>query len=74
MRKLPGGFRIGDGVHKEMGIRMDGIVCTPFHWKQSTDGTFQAPNKGYIAISWDDGTCGYCHISHLKLKSRLTGR
>lgn len=59
------GLRIGNKVRKEMGVRMEGIVSAPFYWKQSTDGTYKAPSKGYIPITWNDGTYGYCHTSHL---------
>ena len=59
------GLRIGDKVHKEMGVRMEGIVSAPFYWKQSTDGTYSEPKKNYIPITWNDGTFGYCHTSHL---------
>jgi hypothetical protein len=68
MKGYPKGFKVGDTVDKTMGIRQSGVISSPFHWKDSTDGTYKAPEKGYVPVSWNDGTCGYCHKSHLKVK------
>lgn len=71
MREYPKGFKPGDEVRKEMGIRMNGIVSNPFHWKDSTDGTYKEPGKEDVPVCWNDGTCGYCHKSYLVKVSTL---
>jgi hypothetical protein len=71
MKGYPKGYKIGDTVKKEMGISQTGVISNLFHWKQSTDGTYKAPEKGYVPVSWDDGTCGYCHVSYLIVTNRL---
>jgi hypothetical protein len=62
MKKFP----IGTRVKKTMGIRMSGTIVKPFYWKQSTDGTYKAPDKREQAVEWDNGTKGYSFIDHIE--------
>ena len=58
-------FNAGDRVKKHMGVRLSGKVIPQFYWKDSTDGTYSEPEKGYVSVQWDDGTKGYVHKSHI---------
>lgn len=51
-------------VQTTMGVKKAGKVIPPFYWKDSTDGTYRAPqsNETLIAwVLWDDGTKGWTH-------------
>jgi hypothetical protein len=61
-------FPIGSKVVTTMGVRRKGTITKPFHWKQSDDGTYKEPGKGYHPVQWSDGTKGYHHKHHMKIE------
>jgi len=73
MKRLPNGLKIGDEVKTNMGVHRSGIICAPFYWKLSTDGTYREPMQGEVAVSWNDGTCGWHPACNLRAISRLKG-
>jgi hypothetical protein len=61
-------FRVGDEVETTMGVKRVGKIIKPFYWKDSTDGTYKAPeSKKYLPVQWNDGLKGYHNQKYLKL-------
>lgn len=57
---------VGTRVRKVMGVALSGVIVKPFHWKQSTDGTYRAPDDHeHVPVEWDDGTKGYVSRYHI---------
>ena len=53
-------FEIGARVRTVMGCRLSGTVVRAFAWRDSTDGTYKAPEHGdTVWVLWDDGTKGW---------------
>jgi hypothetical protein len=43
-----------------MGCRLSGTIVPAFAWRDSTDGTYKAPEHGdTVWVLWDDGTKGW---------------
>jgi len=62
-------FTVGTPVHKEMGVRMDGVVVAPFSKDQATDGSYGDPKPNSVFVEWTDGTKGWIFPQALQSKS-----
>ncbi len=63
LRDLHPGVR----VRMVMGVPSVGTIIMAFYWRESTDGTYSPPPRGYVPIKWDNGTKGYCSAEHVTL-------
>lgn len=59
MRRAKSEFSVGDRVRRVVGCQMSGVVVRPFFWKDSTDGTYKAPEGEVVWVQWDHGTKGW---------------
>ena len=59
--------KIGTKVTQNMGVKRTGVITKPFHWKESNDGTYRAPDKNDVPVQWDDDTKGYDNIKYLDI-------
>ena len=58
-------FKVGDRVHKGMGVKSNGTVVAPFYWRDSTDGTYRDLDSK-VHVKWDDGTKGIIQPQFIK--------
>lgn len=79
MRKVDRDFPIGTRVITTMGVRQAGVVVPSFYWKESTDGTYRAPDhaeherKEAVWVKWDNGTKGWISAAHLTRVPHFAG-
>ena len=65
-------FKLGERVHKTMGVRVSGIVIRRFAGPY-TDGQYRAPtSKDHpVFVRWDDGTVGWIDEAFLMEGKRV---